>query len=146
MSGIHGSLHPLAALTQPKAPSADLVVIALCAQWCGTCREFRLLMEGLAADRPGLVFVWADIEDDAALVGDIEVENFPTLAIFSRGRAMYSGLVLPQVAVVEQLIRAIEAVGTAGSPLSAIPAEVEALGIALRLGSLQRAVNPDSPD
>lgn len=134
MSGSPGSLHPLEALTQPDAPSGDLVVIVLCAQWCGTCREFRLLIEGFAADRPGLVFAWADIEDDAALVGDIEVENFPTLAMFCRGRAMYSGPVLPQVAVVEQLIRAIDAVGTGASPLSAIPAEVEALGVALRLG------------
>lgn len=106
------------------------VVIAFCAQWCGTCRDFRLVMERMAANHPGLAFVWADIEDDAVLVGEIEVENFPTLAIYRDGKPMYFGVALPQAAVVEQLIRAMQA---GDRPLSAIPEEIAALGVALRL-------------
>lgn len=132
MSTRVGILRPVDSLfEQPGEGSCEgSVVIAFCAQWCGTCREFKLVLEGLAADHPEQMFVWADIEDDAALVGDIEVENFPTLAIYSHGKPMYFGVALPQAAVVEQLIRALQA---SGSPLSAIPAEVDALAVALRL-------------
>ena len=68
------------------ADPARLVVVSLCAAWCDTCNEFRSAYGRLAQVRPQATFVWLDIEDDAALCGDIDVENFPTLAIY-RGNA-----------------------------------------------------------
>lgn len=131
MSARSGVLRPLESLVEPGGASRHgCVIVALCAQWCGTCREFERVMACLAADHPEHTFVWADIEDAAERVGDIEVENFPTLAIYAGGKPMYFGAVLPQATVVEQLVRAL----AAGHPLSAIPTEVEALGTALRLG------------
>ena len=108
-------------------PFADRrhVVVAFCAEWCGTCRSFRPVLEALAAAYPQLGFAWLDIEDDAELVGEIEVDSFPTLAIFDRGVALYFGVTLPLQEVVARLIRS--ALG-ADQPLVEVPAELAALG------------------
>ena len=50
-----------------------LLVACLCATWCKTCTEFRGTFDKLAAADPGATFVWLDVEDDSALVGDIEI-------------------------------------------------------------------------
>lgn len=81
------------------------------------------MFDKLAAELPQTVFAWADVEDDAALAGDVDVENFPSLAIFRGGVPLYYGVTLPQAHVVAQLLRAAE---TARAPLSGIPEEVQA--------------------
>lgn len=104
-------------------PASALVVVSFCAAWCGTCREFRPLLDKLAEEQPHTVFAWADVEDDADLAGDVDVENFPSLAIFRDGQPLYYGVTLPQTHVVAQLLRAAE---SARAPLAAIPEEVQA--------------------
>lgn len=87
----------------------EFLVVSLCAAWCGTCTEFIEAFAALAADRPNATFVWIDIEDDASIVGDIDVENFPTLAVFHRGRLLYFGVSLPLGAVVARVLGALTA-------------------------------------
>ena len=82
----------------------QFLVIGLCAAWCGTCKEFRDGFEILADVHPESAFVWLDVEDDAALVGDIEVENFPVLAIFHGTRLVHFGVSVPQQGVVARLL------------------------------------------
>lgn len=101
-----------------------LVVIALCAEWCGTCREFRPVLEHVAAAHPEILTAWADIEDDADIVGDIDLDSFPTLAIFRHGEALHFGPSLPLEAV---LARLIESIALDGRP-QRVPTEVAALG------------------
>lgn len=119
-------LTPVSALPDhPDLLASPLVVLALCADWCGTCRDFRQVLHQLAEARRGIVFAWADIEDDADLVGDIDVETFPTLAIFRGGVTLHFGASLPQGDVVARMIDTL-----AGRPPRAaagLPAEVEAL-------------------
>ena len=79
-------------------------VIALCAAWCDTCAEFRATLERIAQARPEIVFVWLDIEDDSAICGDIDIENFPTLAIYRGERLLHYGVSLPQEGTVARLI------------------------------------------
>jgi thioredoxin 1 len=86
------------------AIDAPLLVVALCAAWCDTCREFQPAFARIAADRDGATFVWLDIEDDSELAGEIDVENFPTLAVFRHGRPAYFGVSLPIEAVVARLV------------------------------------------
>ena len=81
-----------------------LLVVGFCAAWCNTCGEFRHTFDDLSARRPGARFVWLDIEDDAQVVGDIEIENFPTIAVFSDNRLVHFGVSLPQAAIVGRLI------------------------------------------
>lgn len=85
------------------APSGRLV-IGLCAAWCNTCGEFRATFEHLARERPATRFVWLDIEDDAEVVGDVDVENFPTVAIYDDDRLLHFGVTLPQGGVVARLL------------------------------------------
>lgn len=56
-------------------------VVSLCADWGGVCHEYRPVFEAFARAHPGAHFRWRDIEDDAALVGDIDIETFPTVLI-----------------------------------------------------------------
>jgi thioredoxin reductase (NADPH) len=82
----------------------SLLVVSLCAAWCGTCTEFREALERIATNRPDVCFVWLDVEDDAELVGDIDVENFPTLGIFKERAPLHFGVSLPLEHVVSRLI------------------------------------------
>ena len=84
--------------------SSPLVVVALCAAWCDTCNEFRASFERLAAARPHIVFVWLDIEDDSDVCGDIEVENFPTLAIYRGDALLHFGISLPLQNTITRLV------------------------------------------
>jgi len=80
------------------------VVVCLCAAWCDTCNAFRAAFDAIAQARPHLRFVWLDIEDDAAICGDVEVENFPTLLIYRGEGTLYFGVSLPHGATVARLI------------------------------------------
>ena len=81
-----------------------VVVVCFCAAWCDTCTEFQRIFEHLASTRPAILFVWLDIEDDHALAGQIDVENFPTLAIYRGDKLLHFGVSLPQPGIVARLI------------------------------------------
>lgn len=83
-----------------------LVVACLCAAWCGTCGGYRAAFEGIAARHPDKVFVWIDIEDQADVVGDLDVENFPTLLVQRDDTVAFFGTMLPDPAVAERLVQA----------------------------------------
>lgn len=100
------------------------VVLIFCAEWCGTCRSFRPALETLAAAHPQIRFAWLDIEDDAELAGDIEVESFPTVAILRGSQPLYFGATLPLEDVVARLIRSAL---SSGEPLVEVPEELTAL-------------------
>jgi len=91
-------------LAQRMSKEASLVVVCLCAAWCDTCTAFRASFERIAEARPGELFLWLDIEDDSEICGDIDVENFPTLAVYRGGRLLHYGVSLPQEGSVARLI------------------------------------------
>ena len=86
-------------------PSSPLLVACLCANWCGTCRDYAATFDAAAAalGADGHC-VWIDIEDDAALVDDVDVENFPTLLIARNGRLLFFGPITPQPATLARLL------------------------------------------
>ena len=92
-------------------PAADsgvsLLVVCLCAAWCDTCNEFRVAFERIAEARPQMLFLWLDIEDDAELVGETDIENFPTLAIYRGAAVLHFGVSLPQEATVARMVDAL---------------------------------------
>ena len=82
------------------------VIACLCAAWCGTCDTYRPGFDAWSARHPDKCFVWIDIEDQADIVGEIDVDNFPTLLI-QRGNAVtFFGTVLPDHALSERLLMA----------------------------------------
>lgn len=74
---------------------SEFVVVCLCAEWCGICREYRDGFKEVARQFPALLFYWLDIEDHADHLGDLDVENFPTLLIKRRQWTLYFGTMLP---------------------------------------------------
>ena len=75
--------------------SRDAWVICLCAEWCGVCREWRDIFEQAAAANPQAKFAWVDVEDEAAAMGDIDVETFPTILVAEDTRPLFFGPVQP---------------------------------------------------
>lgn len=87
------------------------VVACLCAAWCGTCGSYRATFEQLAERHPDKLFVWIDIEDHADIVGDLDVENFPTLLIQRDDIVAFFGTMLPDPALADRLVKAQAALG-----------------------------------
>ncbi|MEY3899069.1 MAG: hypothetical protein RI962_224, partial [Pseudomonadota bacterium] len=76
------------------------------AAWCDVCKQYRPGFEALAAEHPEQQFVWIDIEDQADLVGDLDVENFPTILIQHRDVVVFYGTMLPEPRQVARLLEA----------------------------------------
>lgn len=81
-----------------------VLVSCLCAEWCDTCVEYRPGFFSLAGKFPGAEFRWVDIEDQADEVGDLEVENFPTLRVTRGDEVLFHGTLLPIHAHLERLL------------------------------------------
>ena len=80
------------------------VVACLCAAWCDVCTSYRPGFDELAAQHPDKLFIWIDIEDRADLVGDFDVENFPTLLIQRGDDVMFYGTTMPDNRIAHRLI------------------------------------------
>ena len=99
----------LTCMCQPDSSVAPFAsdlfsVVCLCAEWCGTCRDYREGFDLLASDFAGVRFLWLDIEDQADLLGDLDVENFPTILIRRGAWILFFGTLLPQVGHLRRLI------------------------------------------
>ncbi|MDA7415090.1 thioredoxin family protein [Xenophilus arseniciresistens] len=110
-------------MNQP--PSTDLQVICLCAEWCGTCRDYRTLFAQVAQEHAGAAFAWVDVEDHSELADDFDVETFPTLLVASGQGLHFLGPMLPHAQTLSRLLTALPAASPA-------PAEVAALLRAVR--------------
>ena len=85
------------------------IVACLCAQWCGTCATYRNTFEELAARHPDKLFVWVDIEDQSEVVGELDIENFPTLLIQQDDHVAFFGTVLPDGGLAHRMVQAQQA-------------------------------------
>lgn len=85
-----------------------LHVVCLCAAWCGVCRDYRAVFDAATA-AAGARLAWIDVEDDADLLDEIDVENFPTLLIARGERALFFGTITPQPATLARLLQGARA-------------------------------------
>ena len=86
-----------------SSPKPTLVA-CLCAAWCRTCDDYNTVFAALEQHNPGCRFVWIDIEDEADLVGDIDVETFPTLLIGVGHELRFIGPVTPQLGTAQRVL------------------------------------------
>ena len=86
--------------------SDTLLVACLCAAWCDVCSQYRATFAMLAAQHAEVNFVWIDIEEHADLIGDIDVDNFPTLLMQRGPHVTFFGSVPPGLQVAHRLIQA----------------------------------------
>jgi thioredoxin 1 len=114
----------------PSSPPSSLLVACLCAQWCGSCREYRSTFDEATAAFPEMRFVWVDIEDEADLVDPVEVENFPTLLIAAANGPRFFGPLTPHKETLLRLLRA-----HADAPSAVVLPDADLQGLVRRLQS-----------
>ena len=86
----------------------DIAVFCLCAAWCRTCDAYAGVFEALSQSSNDQVrWHWVDIEDQAEAIGDVDVENFPTLLIADAHHAYFWGPVLPHASVAARLLERV---------------------------------------
>lgn len=110
---------PIDCLPQPEG-----WVVCLCAQWCGTCRGYQSVFEAVAAQFPQLRFVWLDVEEQEDVLGDWDVETFPTVLLGRGAQVQFLGPVLPQPGVLQRLVENLCAVAL---PPQVVPEAGQAL-------------------
>jgi len=79
-------------------------VACLCAAWCRTCDSYHDTFAQLRQQFPDYRFIWVDTEDDEELIGDLDVETFPTLLIGVGEQLRFIGPVTPQLATAQRLL------------------------------------------
>lgn len=99
----------------------ERVVICLCADWCGSCKDYLAPFSRLAEER-NEHFVWLDIEDHADLVDDIDISNFPTLLLLQGKTPVFLGEMRPDTTILKRML---ESLGDNPKPMSNTPATLE---------------------
>ena len=94
-------------------------VFGLCAGWCGVCSEWRAVFDAAMSSHPDDRFAWIDIEDQDELVGDVDIETFPTLLVGSGDRVLFFGPILPSPDLLSRLLASLDgSARTASEPQS----------------------------
>lgn len=93
-------------VANPPSPAPELWVACLCADWCGSCRDYQERFEQVGRAFPGAQFVWVDIEDQADVVDPIEVDNFPTVLVVVDGAVRFFGSITPHMETLQRLLQA----------------------------------------
>jgi hypothetical protein len=123
-------------MTATQSPPLHLA--CLCAAWCRLCDGYAAVFADAVAvlrqARPWLQAHWVDIEDDSELVGDLDVETFPTLVLVQGPHTLFAGALTPQPETLLRVLRAALDGADRGAPAAPQPPEV--LAFAERL--LQR--------
>ena len=121
--------------TAPTATDLDplISVVCLCAQWCGTCRDYAAVFEAARALFPAARFAQIDIEDEADRLDGIEIENFPTLLIVRGVEVLFFGTITPHPQTLARLVE----VALAGD-LKPLPTDPPVDALARRLKAAQR--------
>lgn len=104
----------------PENPAlpASVLVVCLCAEWCGVCRDYLSRFTQVQAKFPQAHFLWIDVEDESDLLNPLDdVSDFPTLLVAVGNQPRFFGPVTPQLETLERLIRAQTENATA-SPLT----------------------------
>lgn len=82
-------------------------IACFCAAWCDTCTQYRPKLAALADSQPDRIYAWIDIEDHPDLLGDEDVENFPTLLVQHGSRVLFYGPMLPHIGHLERLLASL---------------------------------------
>jgi thioredoxin 1 len=113
-----------AALRVVLAPPHTWLVACFCAAWCDTCQAYRPKFQKLSQALPQHVFAWIDIEDHPELLGDEDVENFPTVLVQIGSKTVFYGPLLPNISHLEKLLKSL---GERSAPVPTTLPEIRAL-------------------
>jgi hypothetical protein len=70
----------------------------ICAEWCGVCRKLQasapLWLNGTLS--------WIDLDEDEKILEGLDVENFPTLAVYRSDEWVFWGAVEPMWPIIQR--------------------------------------------
>ena len=101
----YADIFPLPRSNGAMAIAQEFEVTCICALWCDTCAEYRPGFFALAGQFPQAKFRWLDTEDDAEEVGELEVENFPTILVKRGTQTVFYGPQPPSHGILERLLK-----------------------------------------
>ncbi len=107
---------------------SPLILGCLCAAWCRLCDGYAETLRTVAAEFPQVTLQWIDIEDEAELIGDLDIDTFPTLVLASASQILFAGALQPQPETLRRLLRS----GVQGQVVGGDVAAFEALAATLR--------------
>lgn len=113
------------ALIQRLDTRPGLLIACYCAAWCDTCTQYRQPFEALAERLTDCTFIWIDIEESPELLGDEDVENFPTILLQDDRGTLFFGTQLPHIQHLERLIQSAQDPARAALPGG--PGDLDAL-------------------
>lgn len=97
-------------MTTARSFAARRHLVCLCAAWCRLCEGYAAMVHAVAsrfqAEVAPLDVHWIDVEDDAELVGDLDVETFPTIVVCDGTKVLFAGPVPPHADNLMRLLRA----------------------------------------
>lgn len=81
-----------------------MVVVCLCAAWCGTCRDYLPVFTAVAKAQPGWRTHWVDVEDFEAALNEADITTFPMILIANgEGTWCFAGPVTTQQGMLQRL-------------------------------------------
>jgi len=120
--------------------STTVHIACLCAAWCRLCDDYQVVLreQVLASQAWGLdvQWHWIDIEDQADLLGEFEVDTFPTLLIVDAQHVRFAGAITPQPHTLRQLLRVNVLEATTSSHWPAAGRALQGLVQQLRSGAV----------
>lgn len=115
---------------------SSIEVACLCAAWCRLCDEYAGVLTRVAAEFSAqgveLRWHWIDIEDEADLLGDFDVETFPTIVIVDPLAVRFAGALTPHAETLSRLLRAKVVDAGPDGAWPAVGPEVQAFATRLR--------------
>ena len=131
-------------------PAAPIHLACLCAAWCRLCDDYAAVFEQVAGELAAagvpLRCHWIDIEDESELVGDFDVETFPTIVIVDPQAVRFAGPLTPQADTLRRLLRATLQEAAPDAHWPPMAPEIEAFAQRLRALGPPLAADPASSD
>jgi len=117
-------------------PDRAIHIVCLCAAWCRLCDDYAPVLEQVAAELAAgddrVLRHWIDIEDEAELVGEFDVETFPTLVVIGPDGVRFAGPLTPQPETLRRVLRATVAEASADARWPAVAPEIDAFAARMR--------------
>jgi|GEM_PF-621761 len=122
--------------TMPSMRDEAVDVVCLCAAWCRLCDAYAPVLQAvtseLAAAGARLRAHWTDIEDEADMLGDFDVQTFPTIVVIGRDGVRFAGPLAPQADTLRRLLRATVLEADAGTAWPVVAPPVQQFAARLR--------------